>query len=246
MTLHKFFRTPFFRIIKKAYDRLYTYNFGYYQYSGIPFEFPKPMPSNSFEIMKKGCDILNELGVKHCIAFGTLLGIYRDNRLIPHDSDLDIEAAHPADTAKIEEAFIKNGFKLGYKAVALGVVQKLAFYTEDEAVFDIEFYHKIGKFAYNFHNKDIYFKFPSEYYEKLDQYLFLDYMVHVPSNPERWLEYVYGKNWRIPKTSKRDFREDQFFDKEGYGMHVKCEGNIIDEIKKIKNQEEKDLCKKQG
>lgn len=233
LPFHKLFRMNF-RIIHNIYNRLYKYKFGYYQYYNIPFEFPKPMPPNSFEVMKKGCDILNKLGIKYCISFGTLLGIYRDNCLIPHDTDLDIEAVHPVNAKKIEKAFIKNGFKLGCKVVALGVIQKLAFYTEDEVVFDIEFYQQIGNFVYCFHEKNLYFKFSAEHYEKFDQYLFLDYMVHIPHDPERWLEYTYGKNWRIPKTSTQDFREDQFFDKEGYGMHVKCEGNIIDEIKKIK------------
>ncbi|MBA7555345.1 hypothetical protein ES705_48005 [subsurface metagenome] len=223
-----------FKIIYNVYKRLYNYNFGYYGRYNIPFEFPKPMPPNSFEVMKKGCDILNKLGIKYCISFGTLLGIYRDNRLIPHDSDLDIDAMHPVNARKIEKEFIKNGFKLGGKVVALGVVQKLAFYTEDEVVFDIEFYQKIGNFVYSFHEKNLYWKFPVEYYENFDQYIFLDYMVHIPHDPKRWLEYTYGKNWRIPKTSKRDFNEDQFFDKEGYGMHVSCEGNIIDEIRKLK------------
>jgi len=237
MALSNFFRTPF-KTIYNVCSRLYNYNFGFYGYYNIPFKFPKPLPPNSVAVLKKGCAMLDALGVKHCVSFGTLLGIYRDNRLIPHDSDLDIEAVHPVDTGKIEKEFVANGFKLGAKIVALGVVQKLAFYTEDEVVFDIELYQRIGDFVYSFHDKNLYFKFPAEYYENFEQRPFSGYMVHVPRNPESWLEYTYGKNWRVPKMSKRDFNEEKFFDEEGYGMHVKVEGDILAEIGKIKKAEQ--------
>jgi hypothetical protein len=224
------------KLLFSPYRRWYNYHFGYYEYYNIPFEFPKPQHSSAPEVLKKGCDILNEIGVKHCVSFGTLLGIYRNNSLIPHDSDLDIDALLPVNARRIEKEFIKNGFKLGCKVIALGKVQKLAFYSENEVVFDIEFYEKIGDFVYSFHESSLYFKFPFEFYEKFEKHKFLNYMVYVPNHVENWLEFAYGKDWRIPKSSKRDFREDNFFDKEGYGMHVKCEGNIIDEIKKLHNE----------
>lgn len=225
------------RLINYFYNRfnnLYNYYFGFYEIYKIPFVFPKPLPESADEVLNKGCNILNDLNIKHCISFGTLLGIYRDKNLIPHDSDLDIDVVHPVNTKKIEKEFIKNGFKLGSKVIACGVVQKLAFYTKDEVVFDIAFYQKIDDFVYGFQEINLYFKFPFEFYKNFKKHPFIDYTLHIPNDPVGWLEYTYGKSWNIPKKSKRDFHEDQFFDEEGYGMHVNFEGNIINEIKRLK------------
>jgi len=222
-----------FRYYNGKIKEKHTYYFGFTQYYNIPFKFPKPMPPSSFEVMKKGCDILKSLNIEYCISFGTLLGIYRDNRLIPHDSDIDVEIIHPVNTKKIEEEFVKNGFTLGHKVVVMGKVQQLAFYTDDEVVFDIAFYQKIGSYVYCFHDSDLYFKFPANYYKKFIPYEFSGYTTYTPINPEQWLEYTYGKNWKIPKTSKPNgWREEE----DEYGMAVKIDGDIIQEIKKIQRE----------
>lgn len=181
---------------------LFDYFYGYYDYFNFPFNISKPMPSNAVEILEKGCKILESLNINYSLADGTLLGIIRDNQLIPHDTDIDINVLHPVDTKIIENEFIKYGFKVGRRARACGKVQQLVFYSENEVLFDILFYTQIGEDLYCFSEKDFYFKHPKSHYEKFITYEFNGYKYYIPKQIEEWLECTYGKNWKTPKTSK--------------------------------------------
>lgn len=213
--------------IRKIRDKYWGCSYFY----DIPFEFPKPLPPSSLDVLKKGCEILKKMNIDFCVSYGTLLGIYRDNSLIPHDSDIDIEIVHPVNVKKIEEEFVKNGFKVCAKVTALGKVQQLAFSTVDEVVFDISFYEKIGSDVYCFHDPQLYFKLPAVFYEKFLPYDFNGYTVFTPNTPENWLEFIYGKNWKTPKSSKP---EDWHEEEDEYGMTVRIDGKMAKEIKKIK------------
>ncbi len=50
-----------------------------------PFGISDPYPS-----LLKATDILSTTSLKHYLSAGTALGIYRDERFIPHDTDIDI------------------------------------------------------------------------------------------------------------------------------------------------------------
>lgn len=62
-------------------------------------------------VLAASTSILNELGVFHWLEFGTLLGVYRDGRLIAHDTDVDLGLFLGEDTKRIEQGFLKHGFK---------------------------------------------------------------------------------------------------------------------------------------
>lgn len=173
-----------------------------------PFNIFKPMPKTSLAMMKKACDILNSLEVNYFLADGTLLGIYRDNRLIPHDFDIDLSVVYPVDVKAIERKFKLNGFKIGRKAIAFGKIQQLCFFTDNQDLLDITFYTIINDYAYCFCEKDFYFKHRAHHYHKKIPHQFDHYTFNIPNDTEFWLEEVYGESWRIPKTSKpQDWRE---------------------------------------
>lgn len=222
----------FFKKIEKKIRAIRDKLDGAYDcYYNMPFEFPKPLPPSSLEALKKGCDILKKLNIDFCVSYGTLLGIYRDNSLIPHDSDIDIEVVYPVNIDKIEKEFIKHGFKVCAKVKTGAKVRQLAFYTDDEVVFDISLYEKIGSNVYCFHEPDLYFKLPAKFYDKFLPFDFNGYTVYTPNMPEEWLKFTYGKNWNIPKSSKpQDWHEEE----DEYGMAVRIEGKMHKEIRKIK------------
>jgi len=206
----------------------------YCDYLYFPFDISKPLPSSAVDVMKKGCGLLTSLGLDYCLADGTLLGVVRDNNLIPHDTDIDVTVMHPVDTKKIEKEFLKHGFKIGRKVIALNKAQQLVFYSPDKVVFDIIFYTKIGKHVYAFCENDFYLRHDSSNYEKFIPCVFKGYTFYIPFNAEVWLEHVYGVNWKTPKTSKpNDWREGR----NEYITAVPYDGNVQALNKKICREE---------
>lgn len=203
----------------------------YHDFLMFPFNVSKPMPPTTEEMMKKACQILDDLKISYVLADGTLLGVYRDNKLIPHDTDVDISITYPVNTKKIENELKKFGLKVGRKVMAFGRVQQLSFYSSNEDLFDVLFYTIIGKNAYCFSEKDYYFKHSAEHYNKLEPFVFKGFTFHIPQNTDKWLEHVYGEGWRTPRTSKpKDWREGGGIE---YRAAVSFDGNLRKLIKEI-------------
>ena len=59
--------------------------------------------------LKDCCKLIEQLGLTYRITDGTILGIYRDGRLIPHDNDIDIDVL--VERGSIEEDRIISGFE---------------------------------------------------------------------------------------------------------------------------------------
>ena len=58
------------------------------------------------------CEILKKCGVKHWLQDGTLLGLYRDNGFISHDTDTDIGALFETFNPACLKELINHGFIL--------------------------------------------------------------------------------------------------------------------------------------
>ena len=145
--------------------------------------------------------ILNELkviiplldGYNWYYSAGTALGLYRDGHLIKHDTDIDIEILINGDNIKSLNnqlslnnlAFIRGQYDENDKYMQLCYRMKCGF------IFDIYFYYREGDLWVN-HNE----------HGKL---IMKDELLN---NPEKYLEFRYGKNWRIPKRSKGNWIKD--------------------------------------
>lgn len=83
------------------------------------------------------CQLLNRHNVNFWICHGTLLGIIRENRLLPWDHDMDF-AVWDSENSKREiiDLFISNGYK---QELVFGDVDCLHFYGENKKI-DISFY----------------------------------------------------------------------------------------------------------
>lgn len=192
------FKIKSFRKMRKSQRK---FNEMYTDYFLFPFNPSDPLPPDSIEIMKKGCMLLDKLGIKYTLADGTLLGVIRDNKLIAHDTDIDIAVLHPVDAEKIENVFIKDGFKVGRKAGFKGTIQQLVFYSKSNCLFDIIFYTQIGDEVYNFCEKDFYFKHHAHHYNNVVPHEFEGHTFYIPQDVEGWLEATYG-DWKTPAGSK--------------------------------------------
>ena len=58
---------------------------------------------------------LDDLGINYRLVFGTLLGIYRDGALIPHDTDVDL--ALPWYELPKLTGYVEHMLTLGYEVV---------------------------------------------------------------------------------------------------------------------------------
>lgn len=144
-------------------------------------------------------EVLLKNDVHFLLNFGTLLGAIRDNDFIPHDYDIDLsmhEKYKPAFIASLPELrdngivmcghYKGNIFSLFYDGIICDI----------DVVFDMVFpyslrYYRLLEKCY-----------PKFYTEKTEMITFMGDLFEVPANPERYLKYMYGKNWRIPQKGK--------------------------------------------
>ena len=76
-----------------------------YAYKNLIFK------SNGDYVLGKISEILNQNGYFFWLDYGTLLGIYRDGKLIKHDVDIDIAMFYSANVKNLMAVLEENGFK---------------------------------------------------------------------------------------------------------------------------------------
>lgn len=153
------------------------------------------------EVLEEGAALLKSLGVKWWVECGTLLGIYRENRLLPWDDpDLDISVELPVDTDRIKNKFTSAGFSVyaqGEHQIVFkkrGVLFDIALHEkqENKLVMDVK---GAGKAVQDYH-----------LFEKLGKIKFNGKYYPCPSPVEEYLEKRYG-DWKTPKSEKRPWTE---------------------------------------
>lgn len=179
------------------------------------------------EIMLWICDLFNRYEINYHIDHGTLLGITRDDRILPWDCDVDF-AVHVKDAKRTEQIlydhlktfkskyFKKNNwiFKLSTKKINIeneAVEMPCAIYIINQTNEVVsEFFHELGEFLL-----DIKFKYSKNgkifwnVSEKLlscdenicfppKEYKFEESIVKIPAKNKLYLEAVYGKDWKTP------------------------------------------------
>lgn len=165
------------------------------------------------------CNILMSCGIKHHIDAGTLLGIYRDNALIPWDDDLDIavpsemrdmirtnkqkilSALESVTQARWQctELFATNDFGLvkqgttrSFKLEAIGA-------SEELPLVDL-FVKYLGELTMDYVISSRGFSMPSEHMQNVDMHSFKGHQLCVPSKVETYLSNHYG-DWQTPNPN---------------------------------------------
>lgn len=134
------------------------------------------------------------------IAYGTLLGIIRDNSCIENDDDIDI-IFNKNDYHKIKDILIENNLKITYDYNNKKIFLKT---LRDDNYTSIDFYGAIldnkGGF-YDTWEKVIWSNCLNEKNE-LNSISWNDLNIPIPYNHEIKLVKRYGSDWKIPKQSK--------------------------------------------
>lgn len=159
-------------------------------------------------VLKKGCEVLDALGCHYWISAGTLLGLHRDKAFIKHDTDLDIGLICDENNQDLLEKVIeKMPFKLA-QIIRSGGYTQLAFIGDDNIVFDIYIYYKLGGHYVNWTPDGVLY-FPTALLDNLTTLTFKDHTYPCPS-PDDYCRVRYGESWRTPKNFKDRWREDTF------------------------------------
>ena len=194
---------------------------------------------NGKEVLAEVVRILKKYDVPGFAASGTLLGFVRDGGFIPHDDDLDIGVLPnskwtPARLLRhlLEE---EKGFSFMFAFSFRGALTE--FKVEYKKVpIDFYFYHLDGDDYYC----TCYYYFPNVKYpdatansvrriheHKVDSLGSINVFgieVPVPKEPEKTLESLYGKSWRIPNAGWDDCMHPGVEDMPDFGRsHTKEE-----------------------
>lgn len=173
-------------------------------------------------MLKNICRILDENDIPYVVENGTLLGIIRENRLLPWDNDVDISI-----TEQYLDKLISIRWKFwlcGYRTrirrsivelphlpvgtVRLMKLQSHRFLIKRLRLFDIFVKYQVDDKHYWAHGikKPVLLSAPSHFYKNTVRYEFDGYNYLIPGDYDDYLTHRYG-DWR--KTVKKfDFKSD--------------------------------------
>jgi hypothetical protein len=193
----------------------------------LPARLIKPIQlKNSHRLGQTAVDLLLMLSknlklqdVPHYIDAGTLLGVYRDNALIPWDDDLDfsVNADHLTHTIKVLEQQLPKMLEITgvtwtlhkyinqqtYGAVPIGAIRALKLLPDDDSgdFPAIDFFVKYIQgehMDYCLASRG--FRVPSRHFINVQSHTFAGGEVYLPNHVEAYLEGHYG-DWQTPQEN---------------------------------------------
>ena len=168
------------------------------------------------KILHKTAKVMNRLNIPFFLSSGTLLGYYREGKILDHDYDIDVGIYREDYNYNIISEMEREGFN-NYRNIGdLRRGFEMSFYLSGTKIGK---YAKIDIFVHNRetigNKKYIYwasYKKP-DYVDRikyrvsdfsLKPILFCGVKVNIPSNTEKYLVEHYGKDWRTPKKPGRN------------------------------------------
>lgn len=199
------------RLIKKLLFLIYRSEFR--EFNSFILDNNGILSDNAVRDLAKCCEAVELLKMKYRLTDGTILGIYRDGRLIPHDNDIDIDILVNNDINEkvIHDTFTSLGFRLGRKVYYQGRIQQLAYFNnKTHDIFDMIFWYPDRDQVVNYSERNFERTQDLRYFHESSEIQFQGRSYPVPAQLEQWLEMRYGEDWRVPKTYKSDWKEECF------------------------------------
>lgn len=151
--------------------------------------------------LRLAVEALAEAGAIAWVTYGTLLGLVREGRLLPHDDDVDIAVMAGADGERVKAAMMARGLSLLLDEVGPWGVSKLKF-NRGQVVIDLFFVHAEGSVLADYCTLVRRSLLRSTHPPVAIEVRELGGMVlPVPCNAEAYLAHLYGAGWRQPVTS---------------------------------------------
>lgn len=170
------------------------------------------------ELLELITKIFKEFRIPYFIHSGTLLGVVRENNIIPHDDDIDI-AIYPQDkdfilSKEFNEEIKKYNLKTEMvlqKDIDKEII-KLKYLKADHGIFLDIFVFEDTEDRTQYRAPLCRRIWPRGYFTKEEMYPLKIYQlrhldVYGPKDPIPYLERHYGTDWKIPKTRERNHNE---------------------------------------
>ncbi len=178
----------------------------------------------AIKMLKDVAEILESSNISYVLEAGTLLGIVRENRLLPWDNDLDITITEKDENKLLfcrwkfwlkgyrfyVRRYKKNTGPFKKRQVRIIRIQTRKYlFFKDISLMDIFVKRLIdGEYHWTIGVKNPVWKStPVKYYDERTYLKFKGKKFAVPEEYEGYLEYHYGPDWRIP-IKKWNFRTD--------------------------------------
>jgi len=183
------------------------------------------------KLLEDICKILDSNNIKYNLEGGTLLGIVRENRLLPWDTDMDITVTEKEIPAllKIRWDIWKKGYrsKLRYygndfppfkkgQIRMMKISTRKWFFFKGITLLDIfikseqkeKYFWTVGT------KKQVLKSVEKKFYDNLTKYEFNKYYYSVPEQVDEYLTCRYG-DWKIPKKEWNCSKDDHAIVKKG-------------------------------
>lgn len=201
------------QLLRDIYDRLYGNK-----------KVKKILKRRREKLQKCGMDIVNKVeialgdsGVMYFVAYGSLLGLYRDGKFMDYDDDLDygIFITDNFTWEMLEEKLVSVGFVKRKEFWHNNEIAEQTYYMDDVPIDFFGFYSKdknsIGKSFIRINHKkydsDDEFSYATNTFEVIDGIKKMDvngYQISVPNDVEMFLECAYTKKWKVPDSTWND------------------------------------------
>jgi len=159
-------------------------------------------PENAESLLFLLIGLLEEYEIKYWFNWGLLLGAIREKDFIVYDTDMDI-TVHWEDRDKVLNLI--EPFMLDANCYVPTVEEchpEDRWYIRDKEKIELNFVVRVGnKYIYSPNRCKL--ACPLDYIDTLETIEFRGRRVKVPSNPEKYLELSYGKDWRTPIRDKK-------------------------------------------
>ena len=174
-----------------------------YEEETLEYGVTKPMSHDEAQdLLIRVKELLLQVGLPFCLGYGTLLGAVRDHDIIPGDEDLDIIVKDEALLLSSLPFLSENGLK----TIRICKGSTYSFRLNDNAYIDIYIQRPIQGFSPWKLYCDCLCGFcytPRKLMNEFQEIEFLGNAYLCYKNPERILEFWYGKTWRIPVSGHK-------------------------------------------
>ena len=172
-------------------------------------------------------EILDRLKIKFYLNDGTLLGAIREGAFIFWDKDMDLRISAEDQGSHIDKEFEKKGFICEIHKVYHGLISEYFVKKRD--------IHTDIALNYYYPPEDVNISLsgcptiqnavhPAKFCRGDCHVFFLGTTVRVPNPPEECLEWIYGKNWRIPDRAVHWDRDNKRISLDKYVKYFIEEG----------------------
>lgn len=167
------------------------------------------LPKDADRTVKACCRLLAALKVPYAVSSGTALGIYRNKKLIAHDNDIDFDIWDCEDTAPIISRFAEIGLQLARKVLYKGKIQQLVFTSDEPGMLvDLLFYRRKWSNFVNYAEPGYVLKLPPGLCNNVEILEWEGTPIAFHGPAEKYIETMYGADWRTPRKSKGDWKDD--------------------------------------